>query len=92
MGSTKGALLEMEHMLKRYDAAKWTIVTYLPFLWLPATHMFLKPEVTGRGTRFLPSTPAASGMPQCCPGVHPGALALNHDALSRPDALLQSRH
>jgi hypothetical protein len=33
-------------MLKPYDAGKWTIVTYLPFLWNPKTHMFLKPEVT----------------------------------------------
>jgi hypothetical protein len=43
---TKPALLEMEGVLKRYDAAKWTIATYLPFLWRPSAHMFLKPEVT----------------------------------------------
>jgi hypothetical protein len=46
MGETKPALLEMKRVLKPYDSAKWTVVTYLPFLWRPETHMFLKPEVT----------------------------------------------
>ena len=32
--------------LEPCDAAKWTIATYLPFLWQPERHMFLKPEVT----------------------------------------------
>jgi len=32
--------------LKPKDAAKWTVVTYLPFLWRPDTHMLLKPMVT----------------------------------------------
>jgi hypothetical protein len=36
----------MERALKPHDAAKWTVVTYLPFLWRPEAHMFLKPEVT----------------------------------------------
>lgn len=46
LGEGKQALLEMEHVLKPYDSAKWTVVTYLPFLWRPEEHMFLKPEVT----------------------------------------------
>ncbi|MBP7336266.1 hypothetical protein [Niveispirillum sp.] len=36
----------LERILKPHDCAKWTIVTYLPFLWCPKAHMFLKPEVT----------------------------------------------
>jgi len=36
----------MERALRPYDAARWTVVTYLPFLWRPEAHMFLKPEVT----------------------------------------------
>lgn len=36
----------MEQALKRADVAKWTAVTYLPFLWRPDAHTFLKPEVT----------------------------------------------
>ena len=39
-------LLAMEHALKPHDAAKWTVVTYLPYLWRPDAHMFLKPQVT----------------------------------------------
>ena len=42
----ESALLEMASLLKPYDNAKWTVVTYLPFLWRPELHMFLKPEVT----------------------------------------------
>ncbi len=46
VGDMEPALLEMGRALKPYDCAKWTIVTYLPFLWRPDRHMFLKPEVT----------------------------------------------
>jgi hypothetical protein len=46
LGEGEPALRAMAQALQRHDAAKWTAVTYLPFLWLPDTHMFLKPEVT----------------------------------------------
>jgi hypothetical protein len=46
LGEGKSALLDMERALKPHDNAKWTVVTYLPFLWRPEQHMFLKPEVT----------------------------------------------
>jgi hypothetical protein len=46
LGEGKRALLEMERVLKPHDSAKWTVVTYLPFLWRPEAHMFLKPGVT----------------------------------------------
>jgi hypothetical protein len=46
LGDTRTALAEMESTLKPQDAAKWTVVTYLPFLWRPDAHMFLKPMVT----------------------------------------------
>lgn len=45
-GNVRVGLQEMEHALKPHDAAKWTVVTYLPFLWQPTDHMFLKPETT----------------------------------------------
>jgi hypothetical protein len=41
----KATLQAVEAVLRPHDAAKWTIVTYLPFLWEPAGHMFLKPVV-----------------------------------------------
>ena len=40
------ALRAMKAALKPYDIAKWTAITYLPFLWRPSHHMFLKPMVT----------------------------------------------
>ena len=43
---TKEALHELERVLKPTDCAKWTVATYLPFLWRPDSHMFLKPEAT----------------------------------------------
>lgn len=46
LGEGKGALQDMQSALKPHDGAKWTIVTYLPFLWRPEQHMFLKPEKT----------------------------------------------
>ena len=29
-----------------HDCAKWTVATYLPFLWRPEAHMYLKPRAT----------------------------------------------
>lgn len=46
LGEGRTALAAMERILKPQDANKWTIVSYLPFLWRPDEHMFLKPEVT----------------------------------------------
>ena len=42
----KNSLARLEHALKPFDSAKWTVATYLPYLWRPDYHMFLKPEVT----------------------------------------------
>lgn len=42
----KAALAAMDRLLTPHDNAKWTVATYLPFLWRPETHIFLKPEVT----------------------------------------------
>jgi len=46
LGETKPALASMERLLQSHDNAKWTVVTYLPYLWRPDAHMFLKPTVT----------------------------------------------
>jgi hypothetical protein len=42
-GDRKPALHALKTLLKPHDCAKWTIVTYLPFLWRPDEHFFLKP-------------------------------------------------
>ena len=46
LGEGRPALAAMVHALRASDVAKWTALTYLPFLWRPKEHMFLKPEVT----------------------------------------------
>jgi hypothetical protein len=46
LGEGKTALRTMETLLRPHDNAKWTVVTYLAFLWRPEEHIFLKPEVT----------------------------------------------
>jgi len=46
LGETKIGLAQMQAALKPQDNAKWTVVSYLAFLWRPESHMFLKPEVT----------------------------------------------
>jgi len=46
MGDIKTGLDRMARALKPDDVAKWPAVTYLPYLWRPDEHMFLKPEVT----------------------------------------------
>ncbi len=46
LGEGKSALAAMERLLRPHDNVKWTVVTYLPFLWRPDEHIFLKPEVT----------------------------------------------
>ncbi len=40
------ALVQMASLLAPSGAAKWPIVTYLPFLRWPDRHVFLKPEIT----------------------------------------------
>ena len=43
---TQAALRELEKVLEPHGCAKWTVATYLPFLWRPEAHMYLKPEAT----------------------------------------------
>ncbi|QKV17357.1 hypothetical protein [Oricola thermophila] len=46
LAPSESALHDLSTILKPDDCAKWTVVTYLPFLWQPDKHIFLKPEVT----------------------------------------------
>jgi len=46
LGDRKSALATMDKLLQPHDNARWTVVTFLPFLWSPDTEIFLKPEVT----------------------------------------------
>lgn len=44
--ANRNTLARLEATLKPYESAKWTVATYLPYLWQPERHMFLKPEVS----------------------------------------------
>lgn len=46
LGYHSPGLAMMERIARPYDCAKWTVISYLPFLWRPEEHMFLKPQVT----------------------------------------------
>ena len=46
LGAGAQAWMDMVRLAKPFEAAKWPVLTYLPFLWRPDRHMFLKPEVT----------------------------------------------
>jgi hypothetical protein len=45
-GEHQAALDAMTRLADPFESAKWTVATYLPFLWRPDTCMFLKPAVT----------------------------------------------
>jgi hypothetical protein len=45
-GDVAQGLAVMTAALKRHGPASWPLVTYLPFLWRPDRHLFLKPQVT----------------------------------------------
>lgn len=45
-GETASSLAEIERIFKPHGPASWPAATYLPFLWRPEAHMFLKPQVT----------------------------------------------
>ena len=44
-GDIAAGLSEMTAIAKNIDKKSWPLVTYLPFLWKPDQHMFLKPMV-----------------------------------------------
>jgi hypothetical protein len=46
MGDHQTGLAAMARIAAPFESAKWTVVTYLPFLWRPDACMFLKPAVT----------------------------------------------
>lgn len=45
-GEQAASLAAMGRIAAPFESNKWTVVTYLPFLWRPDQHMYLKPKVT----------------------------------------------
>ena len=46
LGNVSEGIAGMKLASAESDIAHWTVFTYLPFLWRPEEHMFLKPAVT----------------------------------------------
>jgi hypothetical protein len=46
LGDLGPALAGMKAALAKHNVATWPAATYLPYLWRPDVHMFLKPKVT----------------------------------------------
>lgn len=69
-------LREMERALKPHDVAKWTAVTYLPFLWRPDAHMFLKPMVTREFAERVGHPFCDNYRPHLAPSVYASLLDL----------------
>jgi hypothetical protein len=76
LGQGKPALLDMQRALKPHASAKWTVVTYLPFLWRPEEHMFLKPEATKDFAARVGHRFASDYEPQLEIGVYESLLDL----------------
>jgi len=76
LGEGASALAEMEAALRPHEIAKWIVVTYLPFLWRPDAHMFLKPEVTKDFAERVGHTYAARYEPRLDIGVYDSLLDL----------------
>lgn len=75
-GDVEGGLRDLAPVLKPFDAAKWTVITYLPFLWRPEAHMFLKPEVTREFATRVGHRFADAYTPELRPAVYDALLDL----------------
>lgn len=81
------ALAMMSAVLARYNCAKWTVVTYLPFLWRPENHMFLKPVVTGDFAERVGHPFAHDYQPALDPDVYSSLLDLTETTRKSTRAL-----
>lgn len=75
-GETASALAVMQRLLAPHDNAKWTVVTYLSFLWSPEDHMFLKPTVTQDFAQRVGHPFAFDYQPALTPEVYSSLLDL----------------
>lgn len=75
-GDVKGGLAAMTTVLKPHDNAKWTVVTYLPFLWRPEEHVFLKPTMITAFAERVGHPFADAYKPELDPAVYESLLDL----------------
>lgn len=79
-GEIKPALLALRKLLKPYDCAKWTVITYLPFLWRPEQHVFLKPKMVTTFAERVGHRFANDYSPDLDPEVYASLLDLANEA------------
>lgn len=73
-GDIGEGLRVMAAALKPHDVAKWTAISYLPFLWRPDKHMYLKPEVTKKFAERVGHNFFTSYSPELDPDVYDSLL------------------
>lgn len=79
-GAVEDGIRTMREALKPFEIAKWTALTYLPFLWRPDAHLFLKPEVTREFAERVGHPFAHTYMPELNPDVYRSLLDLSAKA------------
>ncbi|UWU31729.1 hypothetical protein N2600_26445 (plasmid) [Rhizobium sp. WSM1274] len=75
-GDIRRALGAMASVLKRHDSAKWTVVTYLPFLWKPEENVFLKPTMITAFAQRVGHPFAHAYKPELDPAVYESLIDL----------------
>lgn len=82
-GDINAGLAQMAQALKPHEVAKWTAITYLPYLWLPDSHMFLKPAVTCEFSERVGHAFANNYLPDLDVGVYQSLLDLADTTASK---------
>ncbi|WP_270934130.1 hypothetical protein [Falsiroseomonas oryzae] len=76
LGAGDPALQELRRIAHPFESAKWTVLTYLPFLWRPDAHMFLKPTVTQDFAERVGHSFAQAYAPELDIGIYESLLDL----------------
>ncbi len=75
-GDHGAGIAGMREAMKPHGTLTWPIATYLPFLWSPDRHMFLKPNVTRDFAERVGHRFAVDYDPEIRPGVYESLLDL----------------
>lgn len=86
-GDHKAALPEIARLFRPYGTPSWPAATYLPFLWRPDLHMFLKPEVTRDYAQRVGHAFALAYGPRLEAAVYDELLALAAETRASLDGL-----
>ncbi len=86
-GDHKAALPEIARLFRPHGAPSWPAATYLPFLWRPDRHMFLKPEVTRDYAQRVGHPFAQAYDASLAPSVYEELLALAAETRSHLEDL-----